>query len=404
MLVVKTAQQVLSLINEQFCPLNDRLEWVNRCDALNRVLAQSIMANEYVPSFDRSTVDGYAVRSKDTFGCSDSIPAILPLQGRVEMGELFQQILLPNHCIYVPTGGAIPSDADCAIMLEYCEDYLDGTIGISKSGAPGMNIIFKGDDVYPGKLLYSKGKILNSADIGALAALGIETVSVKMRLNIGIISSGDELVKPCEHPIEGQVRDVNAPLLCAMLSEHGAACEYLGIVKDDESELERLISLNIDRFDAIILSGGSSVGDKDSAARVIKRLGELLLHGIAIKPGKPTIIGKCNDKPIIALPGHPVAVFFVTRLFVLPLLDRLMGCKHVSATIMATLSENVDANHGRLQCYSCKLIDNGDGLLAQPVRTKSGLITSLSGTDGFFCVDRDCEGLLKGSSVLVHII
>jgi len=402
MLHVKTPEEVLALIETEFSAVAGREE-VPLSAAMGRILAENIAAAEYVPDFDRSTVDGYAVRARDTFGCSDSIPAILPLQGEVLMGEGAKFTLDPEKCAAVPTGGAVPEGADSVVMIEYTEDYGDGTIGISKPAAPGQNMIFRGDDVFPGKVILNKGRPLSSQDIGALAAIGRVSVPVVKKLTVGIISTGDELVPPEVVPGPGQVRDVNGPMLTAMLRSFGVDVVNFGIVVDDETQLSETVTKAVAECDAVLLSGGSSVGVKDAACRIIESMGSLLLHGIAIKPGKPTILGRAGTKPLVGLPGHPVAAYFITRLFVLPLLARLMGKKQDSYTITAKITESISANHGRAQYHCCRLDRKGGELYATPIRGKSGLITTLAGADGYFCIDRDCEGLPQGAQIQVTV-
>jgi len=402
MLQVKTPGEVLSLIRQEFVPISDREELVPIDEALGRVLAHDISAKEYVPDFDRSTVDGYACRAADTFGCSDAIPAILSVAGEVLMGQEVSFELERESCVYVPTGGAIPRNADCAVMIEYTENYGDGTVGIMKPGAPGMNLIFRGDDVYPGKVILKAGRKLNAPDIGALASVGEIEVPVRRRLRVGVISTGDELVAPDQTPGPGQVRDVNTAMLTALLRQWGAEVRGYGIVVDDEARLRETMRRAASECDAVLLSGGSSVGVKDAACRIIESMGELLLHGIAVKPGKPTILGKTGNKPLIGLPGHPVAAYFVAKLFALPLLDRLMGQETDRPSLTASLSESVSANHGRMQVNACKIEKQGEKLVALPIRSKSGLITQLAGADGYFIIDRDSEGLPDGAEIQVY--
>ena len=402
MLHVKTPEEVLALIESKFACVAEA-ESVSLSDAMGRVLAEDIAATEYVPDFDRSTVDGYAVRARDTFGCTDAIPAILSLQGEVLMGQGAEFNLDPENCVAVPTGGAVPKGADSVVMVEYTEDYDDGTIGISKSVAPGQNMIFRGDDVYPGKVILQKGRVLSSQDIGALAAIGRVLVPVRKKLTVGVISTGDELVPPEKTPGPGQVRDVNSPMLEAMLGAFGARVINYGIVIDDEALLTEKVHRAVSECDAVLLSGGSSVGVKDAACRIIESMGELLLHGIAIKPGKPTILGKTGDKPLVGLPGHPVAAYFITKLFVLPLLSRLLGRKEESYTVTAKITESVSANHGRAQYHCCRLERRNGELFAHPIRGKSGLITTLAGSDGYFCISRDCEGLAQYEQIQVTV-
>ena len=353
MLHVKTPEEVLAMIDREFAAVAG-MEAVSLSAALGRILAEDIVAAEYVPDFDRSTVDGYAVRARDTFGCTDAIPAILPLQGEVLMGEGAEFELCAESCVAVPTGGAVPKGADSVVMIEYTEDYGDGTIGISKSAAPGQNMIFRGDDVFPGKVILEKGRVLSSQDIGALAAIGSVQVPVVKKLTVGVISTGDELVPPEVTPGPGQVRDVNSPMLEAMLTGFGVNVINYGIVIDDEALLSEKVTKAVAECDAVLLSGGSSVGVKDAACRIIESMGSLLLHGIAIKPGKPTILGKAGDKPLVGLPGHPVAAYFITKLFVLPLLCKLMGRKQENYTSTAKISESISANHGRAQYHCCR--------------------------------------------------
>ncbi|MDO4989954.1 MAG: molybdopterin molybdotransferase MoeA [Eubacteriales bacterium] len=398
MLEVKTPEEVLRLIETEFKPLG-RTETVPLAEALGRVLAEDVKAEEYVPDFDRSTVDGYACRAKDTFGCSDAIPAILNLVGEVKMGEGAEMPVPRDACVYVPTGGAIPAPCDCAVMIEFTEDYGDGTIGILKPGAPGMNLIFRGDDVFPGKTVLKAGRVLKAQDIGALAAVGKTEVPVRPRLRVGVISTGDELVPADQKPGPGQVRDVNSPMLAALLRGCGVEAVDFGIVTDDEKLLREKTKAAAESCDAVLLSGGSSAGVKDAACRILGELGELLLHGIAVKPGKPTILANAGNKPLIGLPGHPVAAYFVARLFVLPLLARLEGRTLRNWPVRAVLSESLNANHGRMQLNACRLEETDGRLTATPIRSKSGLITQLAGADAYLVIGRDCEGLPRGAEV-----
>lgn len=402
MLNVKTPDEALNIIKSQFSSLGN-FEYLPLSETLGRTLAEDIKAEEYVPDFDRSTVDGFAFKAADSFGCSEAIPAIFTLAGEVIMGEKPEFTVNSGNCAKIPTGGAVPKGADCVQMLEYSENYGDGSIGIMKAPAPGQNIISRGDDVYPGKTVLQKGSVLRPQDIGALAALGIVSVPVAKKIKIGIISTGDELVRPEEKPKFGEIRDVNGPAVSALLKEYGAEVKYYGIVRDDERLLYSWCEKALRECDGLIISGGSSVGQKDAAEKVISSLGEVIFHGIAIKPGKPTILGKAGGKPVIGLPGHPAAAFLITKLFVLPLLNVLTGRIDKAYSVNAVLSENLSANHGRAEIVSVKLKKEGDRLIAEPVRGKSGLISVLSSSDGYFIIERDREGLPQGAEVQVYI-
>ena len=404
MLNVKTPDEALEIIRTAFAPLDRPPETVPLAAALGRVLALDVTADAWVPDFHRSTVDGYAVRASDTFGCSDALPAQLILAGEVRMGEGAGLTLAPGHCAAVPTGGEVPQGADAVQMLELCEDYGDGTIGVLKSVAPGHNMIFRGDDVKPGDRVLPAGRRLEPQDIGALAALGVVSVPVVPRLRVGVISTGDELVPPERAPAAGQVRDVNGPLVCALLEQAGALPRFYGIIPDQEDRLTRTVEEALEACDGVILSGGSSVGEKDAAYRIMSALGEVLFHGIAMKPGKPTLLGRtASGKAMVGLPGHPVAALFTTQLYVRALLARLEGRTMRQRQVTARLTEAVSANHGRAQYNGAILRQGPEGLEALPIRGKSGLITTLAGADSYFCIPRDCEGFPAGAQIPVYL-
>lgn len=398
MFVVKTPEEALALIRSEFHQLTaPETVPIERCGG--RILAEDILAEEYVPGFDRSTVDGYALRARDTFGCSDSIPAILPVAGEIQMGHMPETPLEPGSCMTIPTGGALPVGADAVVMVEYTEDYGDGTVGICKPVSPGMNLIYKGDDVFPGKRVLCAGRKLTASDIGALAAMGIPSVRARKAPLVGILSTGDELVPAEEVPKEGQVRDVNGPLLAALCREAGAEVRLYGIVPDNPARLESAVKKGVEECGMLLISGGSSVGAKDATARILETQGEVLFHGIAIKPGKPTILGKAAGKPVFGLPGHPAAAFFIAWIYVRAALAVLTGRTLELRSTPARLTEPVSANHGRAELLAVRLFQEEGGLRAHPIRAKSGLISSLAGSDGYIMIPRDCEGLSKGAKV-----
>ena len=403
MLNVCTPEEALNIIRREFAGSTAETEVLPLSACLGRVLAEDITANEYVPDFDRSTVDGYAVRASDTFGCSDSMPAILKLRGIVGMGKASGIVLHGGECAYVPTGGEIPEGADAMVMIEHGESYGNEEIGILKAAAPGNNIIYRGDDVFPGKTVIRAGRVLRAEDIGALAALGMCGVKLKKRPVVGIISTGDELVPVSQRPEAGQVRDVNSDMLAASVELCGAEARCFGIVRDGYMKLREAIMEHLDNCDVLLISGGSSVGQMDSTCAVIEELGTLLLHGIAMKPGKPTIVGKIGFKPVIGLPGHPAAAFFVTDFVVKELISVILGIKPRVFSVSARLTEAVSANHGRAQYLGVVLSEQGGKLYARPVRSKSGLISSLAGCDGYFCIPRDSEGCAKGDEITVFL-
>ena len=264
-----------------------------------------------------------------------------------------------------------------------------------------LSLLYRGDDVSPGEIILKAGVKLTPQAIGALAAMGISEVLVIRKIRAAIISTGDELIHITERPKQGQIRDVNSDMLAAAMEQAGAVPVLYGIVRDERRLLDEAVERAVPECDLILISGGSSVGEKDATCRVIASQGEVLLHGIAMKPGKPTILGKVQGIPVVGLPGHPGAAFFVTQLLVIPLLDCLTGSREKRYTVRATLTESVGANHGRAQFTAVSMEEREGRWYAAPTRSKSGLITSLAASDGYFAIAYDCEGAAAGAEVEV---
>ncbi len=402
MLHVKTPEEALRIIMDAF-PLWLSAERAPLSACLGRTLSEDVRSEAYVPGFARSTVDGYAVVAADTFGCTDAMPALLQSLGDIPMGAAAPMAVCTGQCAAIPTGGALPDGADAVQMLEYCENYGGGTIGVLKPVAPGNNLIFRGDDASPGRVVLPRGRRMRAQDAGVLAACGVSSVPVCRPPSVGILSTGDELVPVAQTPGAGQVRDVNTAMLTAMMQSYGADARPYGVVPDREPALMAAVRTAVAECDMVLLSGGSSVGAKDAAARVLAAMGEVLFHGVAMKPGKPTLVGRVDGKPVFGLPGHPVAACFVAKLFVHPLLRRWLGQASTAYPLSATLSENVAANGGRALYCAVRLEQTEAGLLAHPVRGKSGLITTLADADGYICIPRDCEGAAAGETVAVML-
>lgn len=401
MLTVKTPEEVFALLREKFHKTAEE-ELVPLEKAFGRVTFSPVVAAEYVPGFDRSTVDGYAVSARDTFGCSDALPALLTLVKEIRMGESAGFSLAPGECAAISTGGALPENADAAVMVEHTESYGDGTIGILKPAAPGENLIKKGEDIRPGKEVIPAGRRLNAQDIGALAAMGITKVPVTKRLRVGILSTGDELVPVDAMPGEGEVRDINSSLLSAFLEGEGAEPHAYGILRDDETAIGAALDRALEENDMVLISGGSSAGVRDATCRIMEARGDVFLHGIAVKPGKPTIFGRCAGRPVFGLPGHPGAAYRIAEVFVRELLAILEGRALVRRPVRARLSEPLGSNHGRAEYAAVKLREEDGTLWADPIHTKSGLISSLAGADGYIFIGRDTEGLMRGTDTDVY--
>ncbi|NLE84019.1 MAG: molybdopterin molybdotransferase MoeA [Chloroflexi bacterium] len=369
-------------------------------DAAGRFLAIDIASGEFVPAFDRSTVDGFAVISRDLRGCSDTIPAILHKAGESQMGTLPTHILQPGECFYVPTGGALPQGADAMVMVEFVEDIGADEFAFVKPIAPGANMIFKGEDLQPDDLILPKGQRLNPADIGTLASMGITEIEVFRQPKVAVISTGDELVPASEALEPGKIRDVNTPMLAALLQQTGAIVQEHEIVLDQHDLLRATMKTALAMADVLLVSGGTSVGEHDNLPKLISELGKVFVHGIAIKPGKPTIIGKVDGKPVFGLPGNPVAAFFMFHALVKPLLYLLSGSVFEQTAIRAQLSRAISSNHGREEVILVRL----EGDQAIPVPSKSGLVSTVCRADGYFLIPRDLEGLTSGAFVNVFLL
>jgi molybdopterin molybdotransferase len=373
-------------------------EYVPVEQSAGRVLADIITADTDIPGFDRSVVDGYAVRSPDTIGASDALPSLLRGVGRVAMGTNGTKLVIhDSECAYIPTGGILPEGADAAAMVEYTEEAGD-TILIKKPVSHGENVLLRDEDFKKGEIVFRPGRRLTPQDAGVLAACGYPMVPVAKKPVVGIISTGNELVSVSASPGPGQVRDANASMLAAWLTEYGCVPKPYGIVKDEREAFEEVILKAVPACDLVLLSGGSSKDDRDMTAGVIKSQGEVLIHGIAIAPGKPTIIGRIAEKPVFGLPGHPASAFVVLIAIVRPLLDTMLGLeKPLLRTVKATLAENIPSQRGR-EDYIRVRVENG---MATPLFGKSGLLNTLVRSDGLICIPAGYEGLEKDSVVEV---
>jgi len=395
MFKVISLTEAKAIIRDQFGSLRLSAETTELKDASGRFLAAEIVSDEFIPAFDRSTVDGYAVISRDLRGCSDSIPSILLKAGESLMGEMPTHTLKPGECFYVPTGGALPAGADAMVMIEFVEDFGSGEFAFVKPVAPGANMIFQGEDLQPGSQILPRGKRLNPADIGTLASMGLTEIEVFKQPEVGIISTGDELVPAGIKLVPGKIRDVNTPMLSALLQETCAVSQTHEIVPDQRDILRKAIQKAFSTADILLISGGTSVGEHDNLPVLIEELGQILVHGIAIKPGKPTIIGKIDDKPVFGLPGNPVAAFFMFHALVKPLLFSLSNSNVALQTVRANLTRAVPSNHGREEM----ILVRREGDQATPVPSKSGLISTVSKANGYFLIPREKEGLAAGEQV-----
>ena len=401
---VKTVEETFALI-EEYIPVTQHKEVRVLEEALHYILAEPVVAKENVPSFDRSTVDGYAVKAKDTYGSSESMPGFLTVTGEVKMGEVPHSVVGPGNAVYVPTGGMMPSGSDSVIMIEHCED-LDGLLNTYKQIAPGENVIRAGEDIKEGETLLTAGTKLRPQELGALASLGITHVTVFRQLKVGYLSSGDEIVPyQTETLQEGQIRDSNHLTISGLAREWNVDVVYGGIVRDDFEVFRQKAQELYEQVDCLILSGGSSVGAKDYTTEVIQSLGDpgVFVHGISIKPGKPTILAMADGKPVIGLPGHPASAMIIFRLFGERILRKLMGEKveRKPERIFARITKNIPSSPGRSDYIRVRLVEKEGEWWAEPIIGKSGLITTLVKSDGMVEISSEKEGISQGEYVPV---
>jgi molybdopterin molybdotransferase len=388
-------------------PASIKVEHVATESALGRVLAQDIRAPHPLPPFARSTVDGYAVRAEDTHGATPSLPAYLELAGEVLMGSKTELMLGSSQTAIVHTGGMIPVGADAVIMLEDTQQVQDAEVEIHKAVAVGENILAEGEDVKAGEVVLRSGTALRPQEIGGLMALGYTKIDVAVRPRVGILSSGDEVVPPGVEPNPGQVRDINSYTLAALVERAGGTPVRRGIIPDDRAELETAARTSFEEDDIVLITAGSSVSARDITVEILADLGEpgVLTHGLAIKPGKPTILGLAKQKPLIGLPGNPVSALVVGGLIIPPILRRYLGMdgEHWYPQVPARLSVNIASQSGREDYQPVRLIHSEGGLLAEPVYGRSNLIFTLVRADGLVLVPAAANGLPEGEEVLVRL-
>jgi len=376
--------------------------------AVNRILAEDVFSPEPLPPFDRSTVDGYAVRAVDTFGASETLPAYLRLIGEVPMGARPDFALERGTAGLIHTGGMLPEGADAVLMLENSQMARPGEIEVLKAVALNENVLRAGEDVSVGDLVLAAGTCLRPAEIGGLLALGITEVRVRKPPRVGILSSGDEVVPPDVKPAYGQVRDVNSYSLAALVTRRGGQAEICGIVPDRRDALEKSLREAWEANDLVVITAGSSASTRDLTAETIQKIGRpgVLVHGVNVKPGKPTILGVCDGKAVIGLPGNPVSALIIAGLFVLPVIDRLLGIKtfRPEASVTARLSINLASQAGREDFVPVHLVASADGYVAEPIFYKSNLIFSLARADGLVRIAPDATGLPVNAQVSVILL
>lgn len=376
------------------------------CEAsLGCICAEDIIAGENVPPFRRSTVDGYAVIAGDSYGAGDSNPIFFRVAGQVNIEERVSIGVNSGEAVQMQTGSMIPDRATAVLMVEYTESYAADKIVAYKAVSEGENIIQIGEDIKKGTCLIRKGRKINSRDIGMMAALGISKVNVYVPMILTIISTGDELVDIWESLSASKIRDINSYALAAEAVENGWVIRRQIRIADNKEKIFEAVSEAVGESDIILLSGGSSKGNKDYTKTVLEKITRnVFTHGISIKPGKPTILSVEQEHKVIivGLPGHPMAALLMFRLLIV---DWYMSKAGISRPkpYFAVMQENVSSNQGRATCLPVKLVCGEADYNAVPVYAKSGSISPLSKTDGYVMIPRNKEGLKKGERVRVEV-
>lgn len=373
--------------------------------ALGRILSKDIISEETLPSFNRSMVDGYAVISADVNGCTESIPSLLRLTEKIEMGKFATKPITNGECAYVPTGGMLPNGCDAVVMIEHTEEFSEEEIAFYSPVAYRENVVLRGEDITEKEKVLAKGTRLTPRDIALLSGIGRSQVEVFSDLKVSVFSTGDELIDN-RHPFEeGKIRDINGHGISAMAKELGMKVVHQKILKDDEQLLKaELKAASLDSH-MIILSGGSSQGKKDFTNQVIEAMGKpgVFTHGLAIKPGKPTILGGAEGVWYIGLPGHPVSAMIVFEVIVGNVIKRLRY-QTEAPNLYAELGSNIASSAGKQTYILCSISEKEGRYIANPIYAKSGMIKSLSNADGYIVVDKNCEGLKSGDMVKIKLL
>lgn len=404
---VVSVEQAKEKLMSHFSQTVLSMEKVSILEAPGRILGEAIRSREDIPSFIRSTVDGYAVKSSNSHGANEMTPGFLKMIGEVNMGETTPLEIADGQAVYVPTGGMVPRGADAVLMIEYAERLSSESITVGKALSVGENMVYPGDDIKSGEIVLEAGRKITPKDIGLLAALGIHNIPVYKRPGFYLVSTGDEIIDIQDKMAPGKIRDINGYLLHALILKIGGQVVGRSLIKDDEAQLQKEIrkAISADAH-VILISGGSSVGERDFTFNAINSSGKgVFVHGISIKPGKPTIFGEADGKAIFGLPGHPVSAVVIFKVFVEFLIRHMTGSfEEQSPFCKAVTASNFHSDPGK-ETYQMVSLEKKDGIVyARPVFGKSGMISLLLNSSGFIIISSETEGLPKGCEVDVFSI
>jgi molybdopterin molybdotransferase len=405
-LSLKTIQEVKEIYKTYFSNLKAETEVIPTFESLERILAENIISDVDLPHFPRSTMDGFAVRAEDTSSATPSSPVYLKVTGEINMGEEAKEEVGSGEAVKIATGGMLPGGANAVVMLEYTEYLRDDTIEVKKAVGALENTVQVGEDIKRGEIILQEGELLQPQHIGVLAGIGVMEVKVYKRVKVGLISTGDELVEPHKSPTPGRIRNVNSYLIGSLIKQNGGSPILFGIVKDEFSLLREVAREALEECDLLLIIGGSSIGTRDLTRDVINSLGKpgVLVHGIGIKPGKPTLLGKVKGKPVIGLPGHPTSSMVVYIVVVQPLIDMIQGLKRKERKVKAKITQAIPSLIGREDYVRVKLKKEGDGWFAEPLFGSSAILSTILKADGLVKIGIDDEGLDESEEVEVSLL
>lgn len=388
-------EEAKAVVDKNIKPIM-RVETTSIDNAAGRVLAEDIVAALSIPPFDRAAMDGYAVKARDTFNSGQFNPKVLKLVGEVHAGETPLRGVNAGECIQIATGAMMPRGADAVVMVEDTE-VEDGRVKVFKAVYPGANVGRKGEDINKGVSILGQGFVLDPGKVGVIASQGISKVRVYEKPEVAVVPTGEEVVEVGRRLKRGQVYDINSHTISSVVKENGGVPIRVGISGDDPDELKATIEEAL-KGDLIVLSGGSSVGERDLLVDVLQGWGEILFHGIQVKPGKPTIFAMVEGKPLMGMPGYPTSCLINTYLFLLPAVRKMAHLPpRRGETIEARLSRRVPGSVGRRQFLTVKI----EGDEAIPVFKESGAITSVAEADGYIEIAENIDLLEKGEPVTV---
>ncbi len=406
-LTVLSREEALARFEAALFPREIPGEALSLADALGHALAQDIIAPIDVPPFDRSNVDGFAVRSADLAAAGEAVPVRVALNNEViACGTAPALPVKPGTATSIATGGAVPRGADAIVMVEHTEPAGEGAIAVRRAASPGQFIASAGSDIARGEALLRAGTVIGSREIGMLAACGIAEVRVTRPPRVAVISTGDELVQPGLELGPASIYDSNGAIVTAAINENGGDAVFLGAVADDEEALEAVLRKALQSCDMVVVSGGTSKGAGDVSHRIIARLGKpgIIAHGVALKPGKPLCLAVCDGKPVVILPGFPTSAMFTFHDMIVPVLRRMAGLPpRADAHVTAKVPVRIASELGRTEFVMVSLVEGEGGLIAYPTGKGSGAITSFAQADGFLKIDALADQMPAGTAAEVTL-